>query len=273
MLHRKIHSSGEMLPVMGIGTWQQFDAQSQDAIHNLSDVLTVMHTLGGRLIDSSPMYGRAETVVGITSQGTGFADDFFYASKIWTTGVENGKRQVGESLKKMQRSQMDLMQIHNLQDWKTHLRTLNKFKEEGLIRYTGITHYTVASHTLLQSIVKSEKIDFVQVNYSIAVPDAEISLLETCLENNVSVIVNEPFDKGRLFTKMKHQSLPQWINDFNIRNWTEFFLKYILGHPAVTCIIPGTSDTAHIKTNMLAGNEPLPDAQTRIKMRRFLEQL
>ncbi|WP_336516221.1 aldo/keto reductase [Pollutibacter soli] len=273
MISRNILSTGEKLPVIGLGTWQQFDVHDSDAVNNLNEVLETMHAFGGRLIDCSPMYGRAETVVGVTSQATGLADDFFYASKIWTTGEENGKQQIHNSLKKMQRKKLDLMQIHNLQDWKTHLKTLNSFKEEGVIRYTGITHYTVASHNQLQSIVTSEKIDFVQVNYSIGVPDAENSLLKACLENNVSVIANEPFDKGRLFTITKNISLPEWATEFGITDWAGYFLKYIISHPAITCVIPGTSVPANVKTNMFAGSDPLPDIKTRLKMRRFLEQL
>lgn len=273
MLYRKIHSSEEMLPVIGLGTWQQFDVHSPDKIPHLTDVLKTMHLFGGRLIDSSPMYGRAETVVGITSQATGFADEFFYASKIWTTGEENGKQQVRDSLKKMQRKQMDLMQIHNLQDWKTHLKTINKFKEEGLVRYIGITHYTVDAHSRLQSIVENEKVDFVQVNYSIAVPDAEHTLLSTCVDKGVAVIANEPFDKGRLFSLTRGKPLPEWAAELGINNWSAFFLKYIIAHEAVTCVIPGTSDPLHIKNNMLAADEYLPDDKTRQKMKRHLREL
>jgi diketogulonate reductase-like aldo/keto reductase len=193
MLKRKIPSTGELLPVVGIGTWLQFDVSDNSAEKSeLLKVLKTMQEKGGTLIDSSPMYGNAEAVVGELSQQTAKPDQFFYATKVWTTGKAKGIQQMQESMAKMKRKKIDLMQVHNLQDWQTHLGTIKEWKKDGLIRYSGITHYTASAHNSIEKIIKSEKPDFAQFNYSMRELNAEQSLLKTCLDNGVAVIINEP---------------------------------------------------------------------------------
>ncbi|MBV6439740.1 MAG: aldo/keto reductase [Haliscomenobacteraceae bacterium CHB4] len=275
MLKRRILSSGnEMLPVVGLGTWIQFDVgKSEEERKPLGEVLKRMAEHGGKVIDSSPMYGNSEEVVGDRATAMGLADKFFYATKVWTTGEQEGIRQMQASLRKMRRTTMDLMQIHNLMDWQTHLKTLRKWKDEGKVRYIGITHYTVTAHEQLEKIIRSEKIDFVQFNYSIRVRNAETSLLKTAQEKGVSVIINEPFEKGSLFSAVKGKELPEWAADYDIKSWAQFFLKFILSHPAVTCVIPGTSNPEHLADNMGAGFGKLPDEAGRKKMAEFIGKL
>ena len=275
MLKRRILSSAaEMLPVVGLGTWIQFDVGASESEREpLGKVLQRMVEKGGSLIDSSPMYGHAEEVVGDLTTGLALADKFFYATKVWISGEQEGIAQMESSLRKMRRTKMDLMQIHNLLDWEVHLKTLRKWKEEGKIRYIGITHYTVAAHEQLEKIIKTEKIDFVQFNYSIRVRNAETSLLKAAQDKGVSVIINEPFEKGSLFSAVKDKALPYWAAEYDIDSWAQFFLKYILSHPAVTCVIPGTSNPVHLVDNMGAGYGKMPDAAGRKKMVEFMDKL
>jgi diketogulonate reductase-like aldo/keto reductase len=272
MSTRAIPSSGEQLPVIGLGTWIQFDV-GEDASERdpLKEVLKLMAEKGGKVIDSSPMYGKAEAVVGDLTAESGIADKFFYATKVWTTGKEEGIRQMEASMKKMRRQKMDLMQVHNITDWQTHLKTMRQWKEEGKIRYIGMTHYTVDAHARLEQIIKSEKIDFVQFNYSIATRDAEQSLLKAARDNGVAVIINEPFEKGDLFRMTKGKQLPAWASEYDINSWAQFFLKYILSYPAVNCVIPGTSNPKHVVDNMQAGYGKMPDEKGRKKMVEVIE--
>lgn len=270
MIHRTIPSTGERVPVIGLGTWQSFDVSS--GLEPLNDVLTVMADAGGRLIDSSPMYGRSEEVVGtLTSQWKD--NPFFYATKVWTKGREEGIRQMNSSFKKFRRPVIDLMQVHNLVDWQTHLRTLRKWKEEGRIRYIGITHYTDSVHEELAKIIRLEKIDFVQFNYSITDRHAEKELLPVAAENGVATLINRPFGEGKLFGKVRGKSLPPWAAECNIENWSQFFLKFLIAHPAVSCVIPATSNPLHAADNMKAGLEPLPDEALRKKMAAYIDDL
>jgi diketogulonate reductase-like aldo/keto reductase len=274
MLTRPIPSSNEQLPVIGLGTWIQFDVGSDASEREpLQEVLQQMLQKGGKLIDSSPMYGKSEEVIGDLTAASGKADQFFYATKVWTSGEQQGIQQMQRSMQLMKRKTMDLMQVHNLVDWKTHLKTMNKWKAEGKIRYTGITHYTIASHAELEQIVRSKAVDFVQFNYSMRVRNAEKSLLQACKENGVAVIINEPFEKGDLFKLVRGKNLPPWAGDYDIKSWAQFFLKYIISHPAVNCAIPGTSNPKHAADNMEAGYGKLPDEKGRQKMVQFIENL
>mgnify|MGYP002147728235 CR=1 FL=1 len=275
MLKRRILSSAdEWLPVVGLGTWIQFDVgASAEERQPLVEVLKKMAELGGKVIDSSPMYGKAETVVGDLAAETGLADRFFYATKVWTSGEKEGIEQMQDSMRKMRRQTMDLMQIHNLLDWEIHLKTLRKWKEEGRIRYLGITHYKASAHEQLEKIIRTEKIDFVQCNYSIKVRDAENRLLGAARDNGVSVLINEPFGTGTLFQSVKGKDLPEWAADYDINSWAQFFLKYILANEAVTCVIPGTSNPKHVADNLNAAMGRLPDEAGRKKMIEFMEKL
>ncbi len=274
MLARPIPASGEMLPVVGIGSWIQFDAgNNKEERLRLTEVLQQVIAGGGKLIDCSPMYGSAEDVIGDLTHATKHPDHFFYATKVWTSGREAGIRQMGSSLRKMQRQTMDLMQIHNLSDWQTQLKTLREWKEAGKIRYTGITHYTTSMHATLQGIFEKHPVDFVQCNYSILTRDAERSLLPAALHKGVAVIINEPLEKGRLFSMVKGKPLPAWAKDYDIHSWAQYFLKFIAAHPAVSCVIPGTSNPRHAADNMLAGHGRMPDEAGRRKMVNYLEKL
>lgn len=267
MLTRTIPSSGEKLPVVGLGSWQQFDVgSSAEERTPLREVLKNMNGAGGKVIDASPMYGRAEQVIGDLTEELKLNDQFFLATKVWTTGKQAGIDQMNDSLKKMRRKTIDLMQVHNLQDWQTHLKTLKEWKASGKVRHIGITHYTDSAHAQLEQIVKSRAVDFVQFNYSIRSRNAEKSLLSAAKDNGVAVVINEPFDQGALFRLVKGKQLPAWADDYDIKSWAQFFLKYIVSNPAVTCAIPGTSDVKHLVDNLGAGIGKLPDETGRRKM-------
>lgn len=271
MLKRKIPSNGEYLPVVGLGTWQTFDVGSSETERNsLKEVLTLMKEKGGTVIDSSPMYGTSESVVGDLTTELKIRDHFFYATKVWISGKQQGINQMNDSFRKMKRDKIDLMQIHNLVDWKTHLKTLREWKEDGRIKYIGITHYTESAYDDLETIMKNEKPDFVQFNYSIDTRAAEKRLLPAAKDLGIAVLINRPYGGGNLFSKVRGKSLPEWTKEFDINSWGQFFLKFIISHEAVTCVIPGTSKPNHLVDNMLAGYGKLPDKSAREKMLNYL---
>jgi aryl-alcohol dehydrogenase-like predicted oxidoreductase len=271
---RPIPRSGEMLPVVGVGTWQTFDVgPNAPERRELRDVLRLLVEMGGSVVDSSPMYGKAEGVVGDLGAELKLREKLFLATKVWTSGREAGIRQMENSLRLMRAQRMDLMQIHNLLDLATHARTLREWKAAGRIRYLGITHYHAGAHADLERLVRTREWDFVQFNYSMAERDADARLLPACAEAGVAVIVNRPFSEGALFPRVKGKALPAWAAEFDCASWAQFFLKYILSHPAVTCAIPGTRRAAHLKDNMHAGMGRLPDAATRRGMVEYLERL
>jgi diketogulonate reductase-like aldo/keto reductase len=272
MITRTIPSSGGSLPVIGLGTWQTFDA-GLSAYPRLQQVLTTMHAAHAALIDSSPMYGRSEQVIGDITSAMAARNDFFYATKVWTTGLQEGIKQMRSSMQKMQRQTMDLMQIHNLTDWKTHLPQLRRWKEEGIIRYIGITHYTDASHEELEKIITTEKLDFVQFNYAITARHAEKRLLDAAAALGVATLINRPFGEGKLFAAVKGKPLPSWSGEIAVDSWGAFFLKYIIAHPAVTCVIPATTDPLHMIDNLKAGEGALPNEEWRKKMTDYIERL
>lgn len=267
MLMRSIPSSGEKLPAVGVGTWQTFDVSDSPAEHEpLKEVLKTLLGKGGTVIDSSPMYGRSEAVVGDLSNELGVNNKLFIATKVWTNGKENGIRQMNDSFRLLKRKKIELMQIHNLVDWQTHLKTLRAWKEEGKINYIGLTHYTESAHDRMASILSTEKIDFIQINYNLLERNAERRLLPYAQEKGVAVLVNQPFQSGTLFSRVKGEELPAWTKDFDCNSWAQFFLKYIISHPAVTCVIPGTSKPHHMLDNMGAGYGKLPDETQRQRM-------
>jgi diketogulonate reductase-like aldo/keto reductase len=270
---RKIPSSGEWLPVIGLGTWQTFDVgNSSDETTPLTDVLKTLVDQGGTLVDSSPMYGRSESVVGALSTKANLNSKLFMATKVWTTGKESGIKQMKESFRLLKRPVIDLMQIHNLTDWKTHLSTLRQWKEEGLIRYIGITHYTEGAYGRVEEIMRKEKIDFLQINYSIRSRKAEDTLFPLASDKGVAVLINRPFEEGSLFQLVKGKDLPAWAGEFDCNSWGQFFLKFIISHPSVNCAIPGTSKPRHMLDNIMAGYGKLPDDSQRKKMIKLIEQ-
>ena len=267
MLKRTIHSTGEKLPVVGLGTWQTFDvSESEDDRKPLKEVLKALLSKGGSVVDSSPMYGRSEEVVGDLSTELKINDKLFIATKVWTHGRDQGIRQMNDSFRLMKRDKIELMQIHNLMDWQTHLKTLRDWKEKGKVKYIGLTHYTSGAHDRLVSILQSEKVDFIQINYNMLDRNAEKKLLPFAMENGVSVLINQPFESGGLFQKVKGKQLPSWAQELDCHSWAQFFLKYILSNPAVTCAIPGTSKPHHMVDNMGAGLGKLPTEKQREKM-------
>ena len=272
MIKRTIPSSGEELPVIGIGTWQVFDVNA-DKYPVVENVLDVLHKGGGTLIDTSPMYAKAEKAIGDVTSCMKTRDDFFYATKVWTNGGEQGIRQMQASMEKMQRKTIDLVQIHNLVDWKTHLAHLRKWKEERKIRYIGLTHYTDEHHEDLERVMKTEKPDFVQFNYSITSRHAEKRLLDVARDLGIATLINRPFGSGNLFSLVRGKPLPTWAGENGIKNWPTYFLKYIIAHPAVTCVIPATANPDHQADNVKAGISPLPDQNLQEKMVEYLKDL
>ena len=267
VLMRPIPSSGETIPAVGLGTWQTFDVSASSSEREpRREVLRRFVELGGRVIDSSPMYGTAEAVVGELGAELGLVDTLFVATKVWTSGRAAGITQMEQSIRLLRKSPPDLMQIHNLVDWRTHLATLREWKKAGRIRYLGVTHYTASAYDELERVLRSEPLDFVQLNYPLGERDAERRILPLARERGIAVLVNRPFAEGGLFRRVRGQTLPAWTADFECASWAQFFLKWILAHPAVTCAIPATSRPEHLVDNMKAGAGPLPDAATREKM-------
>lgn len=270
ILTRPIPVSGEQLPVIGLGTWQTFDETlTPETRERLKSVLMILFESGGRVIDSSPMYGRSEAVVGELTKELGINEKLFLATKVWTRGGKEGEAQMTDSLNKMKRAKMDLMQIHNLLDWQTHRQTLRKWKEDGKIRYWGITHYTTGAFSEMARIMQAEQPDFIQIPFSIAERRAEDILLPLAQDLGIAVLVNRPYEGGSLFRQVKGQELPAWAGEFDCNSWGQFFLKYILSFPAITCVIPGTANPNHMRDNIQAGMGKLPDAAQRKQMLDF----
>ncbi len=273
-LMRKIPKSGEALPAVGLGSSRTFDVGTAAAERSAQrEVLKLFVEQGGRVVDSSPMYGEAEDVIGDLAAELGVSAQLFLATKVWTSGREAGIRQMEESFKLLRAKRMDLMQVHNLSDWKTQLKTLREWKAQGRIRYIGITHYTESAYEELAQVMQSEDIDFVQFNYSIAERAAEKRLLPLAHERRIAVLVNRPFARSGLFEKVRGKELPPWAGEIDCNSWAQFFLKFILGHPAVTCAIPATSKAKHLVDNMQAGLGRQPDAAMRERMARLVADL
>jgi diketogulonate reductase-like aldo/keto reductase len=274
MLTRPIPSTGEAIPVIGLGTWRAFDVGTDPPTRQpLREVLQLLLDGGGRMIDSSPMYGRAEAVTGDLLAELDARPRAFVATKVWTTGRDRGIEQMRRSAQLLRTEVIDLVQIHNLVDWRTHLATLRRMKEEGGIRYIGITHYTTGALPELARILVGEPgIDFVQLGYSLATRAAETELLRTAAARGVAVIVNQPLERGDLFRRVRRRALPDWVREFDCTSWAQLFLKYILAEPAVTCVIPATGNPEHMRDNVTAGFGRLPDARQRQQIRRLWDE-
>jgi aryl-alcohol dehydrogenase-like predicted oxidoreductase len=284
MLARTISSSGEKLPVIGLGTWRAFDVDlTTDNRRQLEEVLSLFVKLGGGVIDSSPMYGRAEEVIGELTAGLGIRDKLataspsggglFLATKVWTHGKENGIKSMEHSMALLRTKRIDLMQVHNLLDVHTHLATLREWKQQGRIRYLGITHHEAGAFPDVEKIMRTEKLDFVQINYSLMERQAEQRILPLAHERGIAVLINRPFGAGDLFGKVRSKPLPDWATDFDCRSWAQFFLKWIVAHPAVTCAIPATDKPGHLEDNMQGGVGRLPDENMRRRMVEFVSSL
>jgi aryl-alcohol dehydrogenase-like predicted oxidoreductase len=274
MIRRPIPRGGELLPVIGLGTWQTFDVGVDAAARSsLKRVLAEFAGLGGTVIDSSPMYGTSERVVGDLAAELKLRPKLFLATKVWTSGRDAGIRQMEESFRLLRTDRMDLMQVHNLLDWRSHLATLRQWKAQGKVRYIGVTHYTAAAYDDLARVLASAELDFVQLNYSVDEREAERKLLPLAADKGLAVLINRPFAEGVLFRKVRGKPVPPWAQDIGCVTWAQYFLKFIISHPAVTCAIPATSKVEHLIDNMQAGMEPLPDAATRARMADHIAKL
>jgi diketogulonate reductase-like aldo/keto reductase len=267
MHKRPIPSSGEPLPVIGCGTWQTFDVgPGNEERAPLLEVLRVLFAAGGSVIDSSPMYGRSEQVVGELLSQMKAEDKAFVATKVWTSGRDAGIKQMERSIQLLRKQPLDLMQVHNLVDWRTHLKTLRQWKGEGRIRYIGITHYTASAYGELDAIMRAEKLDVVQLNYSLDDREAERKLLPLAADRGIAVLVNQPFGGGGLLRSLSNVPLPAWAAEIGCESWAQVLLKYVISHPAVTCAIPGTSRPHHMVDNCRAGMGAFPDEAMRKRM-------
>jgi aryl-alcohol dehydrogenase-like predicted oxidoreductase len=264
---RPIPSSGARLPVVGCGTWQTFDIGDSAADRGpRAEVLRVLFEAGGSVIDSSPMYGRSEAVVGDLLRDAKTRDKAFLATKVWIRGRREGIAQMQQSFARFQTDHVELMQVHNLLDWKTHLATLRGWKKEGRIRYLGVTHYTSSAYRELEAIMRNETLDFIQINYAMDDLGAEEKILPLAAARGIAVLINQPFGGGGLLRGLRDKPLPDWAKDIGCTSWAQILLKFVLGHPAVTCAIPGTSRPEHMRDNARAGMGAMPDAALRKKM-------
>ena len=267
MLKRVIPSSGEEMPVIGLGTSRVFDIEpSKNELNVREQILDIFYENGGRLIDTSPMYGMSEEIIGMTAKKFIEKNRFFLATKVWTEGRENGIRQIEESFQKMRADKISLIQVHNLLDWKTQIKTLRSLKDEGRIDYIGITHYKSNAFDEMIKIMKAEKVDFAQFNYSMGEREAEQKILPFCKENGIATLINRPFMRGRLFRETQKKKLPSWVSDYDIDSWGQFFLKYIISNDAVTNVIPATSKTKNMLDNASAGMGKMLDEKAKKRM-------
>ena len=273
-IHKAIPKTGEKLPVIGMGTSRTFDASGDaDWIARLQQVTQTFFDMGGGLIDSSPMYKSAEEVIGQLLPNVKGKKNLFAATKVWIKGREKGIQQMEESRKLWGINQFDLMQIHNLVDWKTQLETLKQMKADGKIRYIGVTTSHGRSHGQLKEVLERHDFDFVQLTYNIGNHDVESPLLSIAQEKGIAVIANRPFQRGDLFDRVKGKPLPPWAREIDCASWGQFFLKYVVSHPAITCAIPATSKVKHMKDNMLAGRGRLPNSKQRNQMVKYFRSL
>jgi diketogulonate reductase-like aldo/keto reductase len=273
MLTRLIPGTNESIPVIGLGTYEVFDvAGSADEIDARKEIVDMLVEKGGSLIDSSPMYNRSEKIVGDIINASGNRDDLFLATKVWINGKSAGETQMRRSRDLMNAGVIDLMQVHNLREVDVHMATIREWQAEGRIRYNGITHYTESAHRSMIRSMEDHIPEFIQINYSIGEREAEERVLPLAEDLGVAVVINRPFMEGRVFAAVRNQELPDWATEF-AASWGQFFLKFIVSHPAVTCVIPATSKPHHMIDNLGAGFGEMPDQATREKMAAFWDSL
>lgn len=269
MIHRAIPSSGEQIPVIGMGSWLTFDVKGNRAREEqMKAVLQTFLQLGGRVVDSSPMYGSSEEVIGKLARELRTLDDLWISTKIWTDGKANGQRQLHNS-NELFANRVMVNHVHNIRDFSNHFDTLQQAKSDGLIKYTGITHYLNSYHDELAKIIRTHTPDFIQINYNIENPNAGERLIPLAADRGIAIIINRPFQTGRLFERVGSSALPNWAGEFGINNWAAFMLKYIISNPDVTCTIPATTQVAHVEQNLLAGTGPTPSPADRERMRNY----
>ena len=269
IMTKPIPSTREPLPVIGVGTWQTFDVGADQAAR--TQLREVLKLLDKNVVDSSPMYGSSEAVAGDLIAELGARDRLFMATKVWTSGRAEGVKQMETSFRRLRVERLDLMQIHNLVDVATHTKTLLEMKSRKKIRYLGITHYTSSAYAEVERWLKTKQYDFLQINYSLAEREAEERILGISMDLGVAVIANRPFAEGAMFRRVKGKPLPPWAAELGIASWAQYFLKWIVSHPAVTCAIPGTGNPKHMADNLGAGMGKLPDAEQRRKMAEYFD--
>lgn len=273
MLTRQIPASGEALPVVGLGTYSVFDVSgTEEELAARREILDLLVEKGGSVIDSSPMYNRSERIVGDIVRASGNRDRLFLATKVWTDGKSAGEQQMQRSADLMQAGVVDLMQVHNLRDLDIHMATIRDWQAAERIRYNGITHYTASALGAMEQAMKEYRPQFIQINYSLGEREADRRVLPLAQELGIAVLINRPYVTGRLFRAVRGQELPEWAQSF-AESWGQFFLKYIISHPAVTCVIPATSKLHHMADNLGAGFGELPDATTRQRMADLFDAL
>jgi diketogulonate reductase-like aldo/keto reductase len=273
MLTKAIPATGEALPVIGLGTYDVFDVDSTpEAIAIRKDIVDKLVAAGGSLLDTSPMYNRSERVIGNVVEAGVNRDKLFLATKVWTDGQAAGARQMQSSADLMNTDVIDLMQVHNLRDTTVHMETVREWQEEGRIRYSGLTHYTAGAHASLVREMQEFKPQFIQINYSLGEREAENRVLPIAQEMGIAVLINRPYQAGRLFRAVSGRELPDFAKEF-AASWGQFFLKFIISHPAVTCVIPATSKPHHMADNLGAGFGNMPDPTMRIRMADYFESL
>ncbi len=273
MLTRTIPGTDESIPVIGLGTYEVFDvAGSAAEIETRKEIVDLLLEKGGSFVDSSPMYNRAEKVVGDIIEASGNRNDLFLATKVWTNGKSAGEAQMRRSADMMNAVTIDLMQVHNLRDLDVHMTTIREWQNDGRIRYNGITHYTASAHRAVARAMQEYRPQFIQINYSLGEREAGQQLLPLAQDLGIAVLINRPFMAGRLFRAVRNRQLPGWAAAF-AASWGQFFLKFIVGHPAVTCVIPATSKPHHMADNLGAGFGPMPDDATRQQMAAFWDSL
>jgi len=264
MQTRVIPSSGEKLPVIGVGTWQTFDVGGDGAARKqLTQVLATLFGAGGSVIDSSPMYGTSEDVAGSLVAEMGARSKAFLATKVWTRGREAGIQQINRSMQLLRTDKLDLLQVHNLLDWRIHLATLRDLRSKGRIRYLGVTHYTSSAYRELEAVMREQQLDFIQVNYSADDRAAEQRILPLAAERGMAVLINLPFGGGGLLRRLRSKPLPPWADEIGCNSWAQILLKFVIGNPAVTCVIPGTANPDHMRDNAAAGAGPFLDDAAR----------
>lgn len=274
MLKRKIPSSGEEIPVIGMGSSNTFDVGTAATdLAPLRGVLEALVAGGATVIDTSPMYGRAEAVLGELIAGLDLSPKLWLATKVWTRGRQAGAAQIAESMRRLRTDRLELLQIHNLLDWREHVPTLRALQQSGKVRYAGITHYRADAHAELERVLAEQHFDFLQVNYSLAERAADSRLLPFCRDQGVAVLANRPFADGAMFDKVRGKRLPPWAAEIGCSTWAQFFLKFVVSHPVVTCVIPATAKSHHVQDNCSAGLAPVPDAAQRTRMAEYWDGL
>ena len=271
---RRVPSTGEMIPAVGLGTWITFNVGNDPLLRDeCVNVMKAFFEAGGRMIDSSPMYGSSQPVIGYGLQKLGRPETLLSAEKVWTSSGANGPRQIEQSRRFWGVPRFDLVQVHNLVAWKEHLRTLFEMKAAGSVRYVGITTSEGRRHDLVERIMRSEPIDFVQLSYNVVDREAEERLLPLAAERGIAVIVNRPFQQGELTRRLERERLPAWAAELGVSSWAQFILKFILSHPAVTVAIPATTRVDHVRENLAAAADPVPDPATRKRMAAYVRDV